>query len=221
MRTPRSMTFGSYNTHADGLWTLTGFALEDPALKTNLVEIPGSSELLDLSTALTDGEPTYGSRTLKATFESSEGDRLAREERISKMLNRLDGYRVNIVLPDDVQHYLSGRVQVKRIYNDMAHASVQVTAVCDPWRYDKEETVVSLQATATEQTAVIINQGRLSVVPTVTVQGDEVGLVFGDFSRALSAGTYLLPDLYLTPGEHSLKYSGVGSLTLTYRGAIL
>lgn len=221
MRTPRGMTLGVYDTHADGLWTLTGWNLSAAIYKQNMVEVPGRSELLDLSTSLTDGEPTYGSRTLTATFESSEGNRLAREARISQMINALDGYRLNIVLPDDAEHYITGRVSVEKLYNDEAHASVQVTAICDPWRYAKEETVVTLQATETEQTATLINRGRLGVVPLLTITEGEVLLRFGAASWALGVGSYALPDIYLVYGEYAVQYSGTGAFNFKYREAIL
>lgn len=221
MRIPREIRFGEYYTHANGLWTLAGLELSDAKYKQNLVEVPGRVAPLDLSTALTDGEPTYGSRTLKATFESSEGSRLAREARISQMTNALDGYRMNIVLPDDPDHYLSGRLQVERLYNDEAHASVRVTATCDPWLYAKDETVVTLQATDVEQTAILTNQGRLGVVPLLNITQGDVRLKFGTSSWALSPGSYALPDMFLKYGEHTLAYSGTGALTLTYREAVL
>lgn len=221
MRTPREIILGTYHTHATGLWTLTAWEFSAATYKPNLVEVPGRSEPLDLSTALTDGEPTYSSRTLTATLESSEGTRLAREARISQMTNALDGYRMNIELPDDTGHYITGRVSVKRLYNDEAHASVQVTAVCDPWKYSKVETVVNLQAATVEQQAVLINSGRRGVVPVLEVSDGEVLLVYGTASWALGAGTYALPDIYLTYGEHTINYSGTGKLTFTYREAIL
>lgn len=221
MRTPRNMTLGSYNTHADGLWTLSSWDLSPAVYKSNLVEVPGRSEPLDLSTALTDGEPTYSSRTLTALFESSEGTRMAREDRISQMVNALDGYRMNIILPDDADHYVTGRVSVAKLYNDEAHASVQVTAVCDPWKYSQTETEVILQATAEEQQAVLANLGRKGLVPLLEITGGDVLLVYGAASWALGVGTYALPDIYLTYGEHSLTYSGTGVLKFTYREAIL
>lgn len=221
MRTPREIRFGEYYTHANGLWTLAGLELSAAKSQQNMVTVPGRSAPLDLSTALTDGEPTYGSRTLKATFESSEGTRLAREARISQMVNALDGYRMNIVLPDDPGHYLSGRVHVERLYNDEAHASVRVTATCDPWRYANNETVVTLQATEVEQTATLTNLGRLGVVPLINVTQGDVLLVYGTASWALGAGSYALPDIYLTYGEHTITFSGAGVLTLTYREAVL
>ena len=221
MRTPRELILGTYHTHADGRWTLTAWDFSAPVHHQNLVEVPGRSELLDLSTALTDGEPTYGSRTLTATFESSEGNRLAREARISQMVNALDGYRMNIVLPDDGEHYITGRVSVARVYNDEAHASIQVTAVCDPWRYSNTETVVNLQATAEEQEALLINLGRRGVVPLLTITEGEVLLRFGSWSWALQAGTYALPDIYLKYGEHAIKFSGTGAFNFKFREAVL
>lgn len=217
----RKIILGTYDTAAEGLWTLTGWEFSAAEQKTNFLDVPGRDGPLDTSTALTDGVPTYNGRTLTATFESSEGTRLEREERIGRMVNQLDGWRLNITLPDDPTHYITGRVHVARLYNDPAHASVQVTAVCDPWRYNVAETVVSLQASTTARTQALINAGRRAVVPTLTVTGGEVLLASGGASWALSAGVYELPDLFLLPGSTPVTYSGAGAVRVTYREAVL
>lgn len=221
----RTIQLGDYDTAAHGLWTLTGWKFPEPAVEENLVNIPGRAQgPLDLSTALTDGQPVYGSRPLTITLESSEGDRLAREARISEMVNKLHGQRLNFVLPDHPLHYGTGRLSVQTLYNDMAHASVQVTGTCEPWLYAKDETVVQLQATATVQTARLRNAGAMIVVPLVEITaaaGATVSLVFGTYSWALAAGAYELPDLALLPGDHVITYSGAGTAKITYREAVL
>lgn len=221
----RKILIGTYDTALEGLWTLTGWTLSNPQYKASFADIPGHSGPLDLSTVLTDGEPSYNSRQFEATFESSEGTRLEREERINQMINRLDGLRFNIVLPDDPLHYINGRVSIEKLYNTPAHASVRVTAVCDPWRYNNTETVVGLIATQTEQTAILINRGRLSVVPSITVSNGSAMLKFtvGTETRTwtLTAGTYIIADIYLKTGSAPLTYSGTGQITLTYREAVL
>lgn len=221
----RTIQLGGYDTAAHGLWTLTSWAFPEPAPAENLVQVPGRIRgPLDLSTVLTDGEPSYGSRALSITLESSEGDRLARAAWISDMVNQLHGRRVDIVLPDHPLHYATGRLTVKTLYNDLAHASVEVAGVCEPWLYSKEETTVQLQATAAEQTVRLRNAGAMTVVPLVNVtaeSGATVRLVYGVYSWALSAGDYQLPDLRLTPGDHVITYSGAGTLTITYREAVL
>ena len=182
---------------------------------------PGGHGHWDLSTVLTDGEPVYEARTLTATLECSEGDRLSREAAIDTMINWLDGWTVQIILPDRPLQYVSGVVHVERVYNDMAHASVAVTAVCDPWRYNIDETVVNLTAATQAQNADIVNPGRLSVVPVVEIAAGTVNLAFGTSSWALSAGSYKLPDLRLTNGTHKLTYSGTGTVRITFREGVL
>lgn len=220
----RKMTFGTYDTDINGLWTLTEWELGPAPVITNMVDVPGRIKgPLDLSTVLTDGEPRFGTRPLSATFESSEGSRLERKARIDTMTNWLHGWRMNIILPDDSDHYLVGRVLVEELYNDLAHASVQVTAECEPWLYNKDETVVELTAATDEQTATLANPGRLTVVPLLEIAGEGASVLikFGSASWTLGPGTYQLPDLVLPQGDHLLTYSGTGSVKLTYREAVL
>lgn len=220
----RKIIFGTYDTAAVG-WTLTaGWAFSEPELKENYVAVPGHNGDLDLSTVLTDGEPCYGNRSLTATFECSEGNRMEREDIIREMVNELDGFRMNIVLPDDPQRYITGRVRVARLYNDPAHASVQVTAVCDPWRYNAAETVIGLQGTNKWQNVTLYNMGRRSVVPTITVTEGTMTFRLGTSSLSVNAGTHVWPTLYLKKGTTLLRYisnTGSGVASISYREAVL
>ena len=225
----RKIIIGTYDTALTGLWTLRAWSLADPELIESYIEVPGRVDgPLDASTALSDGDPRYGSRPLAITLESSEGTRLEREARIDLMRNQLDGKRFDIILPDDPTHHVRGRVRVQKLYNDLAHASVSVSAVCEPWRYNNTDTVVSLVASTTEQTAALLNLGRRAVAPALTVTGGDVRIKFGADpetpSRDLSPKTYppgYYPELFLTPGVHPLTYSGAGTILLTYREAVL
>lgn len=141
----RKFLIGTYDT-AEHLWTLAAWNLSDPEQVRSWVDVPGRRKgPIDASTVLSDGDPVYGNRTLTITLESSEGTRLEREARIEQMLNWLDGWWLDIVLPDDVDthhRYMRGTVSVKKIYNTLAQAQVQVTAVCEPWKYAAAETIV-------------------------------------------------------------------------------
>lgn len=221
----RGIILGDYDTAAQG-WTLTSWNLSPAQRKENLVDKPGGHGHWDLSTVLTDGEPVYGARTLTATLECSEGDRLSREAMIDTMINWLDGWTVQIILPDRPLQYISGAVHVERVYNDPAHASVNITAICDPWRYNSEETEVNLTLETTVQNVFLVNSGRLSVVPLLEITTDStVTLTFfsgsNPQSAALGAGTYKLPNLRLTPGRHRVYCSGQGNIKITYREAVL
>lgn len=219
----RKLILGTYDTIDNGPWTLSALQLTDAEYQQNFVTVPGRSGPLDLSTVLTDGEPVYGARTLTATLECSEGTREDREQLISIMTNWLNGWRMNIVHPDFPGYYLTGRVQIEKLYSDLAHAAVAVTAICDPWKYAEDETLVSLTASAETQTALLPNEGRMTVVPLLTIEGEgaSVLLAFGAASWALGPGTYQLPDLRLQQGGATVTYSGTGAIKLTYREAVL
>lgn len=218
----RKILIGTYDTAIEGLWTLSAWGFEDPTLIESYIDIPGRIDgPLDASTALTDGDALYGARAFEAILESSEGTRLDREARISAMVNQLDGRRFDIVLPDDPTHHIRGRVRVAKLFNNLAHGSVKVTATCEPWRYNNTDTVVGLTATEAEQTVTLHNMGRRTVAPMLKVMGGPVHLTFGTSRWALSEGDYQLPELFLSQGAHPLTYSGAGTLLLSYREAVL
>ena len=216
----RKIILGTYNTAVHG-WTLTGWALSRAEQKTKYLDKPSGDGTWDLSTALTDGIMRYKDRSFTATLECSEGDRKERESLIRRLINSLDGEKVEIRLPDDEAHHLVGRLQITRDYNDLAHARVTVSAVCEPWKYADAETVVTATATGTKQLVTLYNEGKRAVVPTITVTGGEVLLEYGNASQAMSAGQYKWPNLLLTPGSLSLRCSGTGTVAFTYREAVL
>ena len=227
MRSKRKLILDGYDTAADGKWTMTACKLTKAQQVQSFIDVPGRYAPLDASTALTDGEPYYGSAGLDASFECSEGDLAARQRRIDDMVNFLDGRSVKIVHPDHPDRFLIGRVQVIPSFNNLAHCGVSVNAVCEPWLYSAELTVVSVVAADEPQVAQLHNAGRMAVVPIITVDGN-VSLISGANSWNLSSGVYALPEIYVTPGTaykqpgiHEVTYSGAGTITFSYREAVL
>lgn len=223
----RRLLLADYDTAAHGLWTLCALKVTKAPQVQTLVNVPGRYAPLDQSDYLTDGQPYYGNATLNASLESSEGSHSERQARIDAMRDHLDGRSIRIVHPDHPDHYMIGRVQIQQEYNDLAHCCVSITAVCDPWFYRTEETVVELTATDAEQTVDLLNSGRLAVVPTVIVTGS-VKMSYNSNIWNLENAQYFLPDLCLLPGSaygqpgvHSVTYSGAGTVEIRYREAVL
>ena len=213
----RKLIIGDYDTETTWPWTLTELELSAPEQQTNYVTVPGRSGSVDLSTAVS-GLPVYNDRTLTATLETSEGTRAQRETAINTMVNRLDGLRLHIVLPDDPSGYLDGRISVARNYNDLAHASVTISAVCYPYKLKSAETTVTASLTEAD-TEISLSCDRRPVVPSITTTAETV-LTWGADSYTVSAGTRQLPGIRLTPGTHTLKArttSGTGEITITYQ----
>lgn len=213
----RKLIIGDYDTETTWPWTLAELELSAPEQQTNYVTVPGRSGSVDLSTAVS-GLPVYNDRTLTATLETSEGTRAQRETAINTMVNRLDGLRLHIVLPDDPSGYLDGRISVARNYNDLAHASVTISAVCYPYKLKSAETTVTASLTEAD-TEISLSCDRRPVVPAITTTAETV-LTWGADSYTVSAGTRQLPGIRLTQGTHTLKArttSGTGEITITYQ----
>ena len=218
----RRIIIGEYDSAEHG-WTLSAWNFSPAKIKESLIDKPGGDGVWDLSTTVTDGIPRYQARTLTATLERSDGDRNSREYEIQELINGLDGLRWEIILPDDIDRYIVGRVSIARSYSDPAHAAVIVTATCEPWKYNAYDTVQEIEAAATAETHYVYNGGRRAVVPVLEVEGASASvlLAYGTASRAFSAGVYQVPDLLLTPGAHEITVSGSGLLRITYREAVL
>ena len=216
----RKIILGTYDTAARG-WTLTGWQLGPAEQKTQYIDKPNGDGSWDLSTALSDGIIRYKDRQLTARLECSAGTRRNREETIRDLINGHDGMKEEIRLPDDDTHHVVGRLHIVREYNDLAHAAVTVTAVCEPWKYSNAETSITVTASSTKQHVTLRNSGRRAVVPKIQVTGGPVLLEYGTETETLTAGTYQWPSLLLTRGSHALTYSGTGALTITYREAVL
>lgn len=219
MQTKRKIIFNNYDTAVDGLWTLAACVLSDAEPVTQYISVPGRLDgPIDASTALT-GDIQYNPRTLNVRLESSEGTRQERENRIDQMVHELHGQRAVIWLPDDEGHYLLGRVSVKREYNDLAHAAVTVSAVCEPWRYENEETEYEVVVSG-DTKEVTLENDRRPANPLLIVLGS-VRLEYDGNSYALGEGTHKLPSLRITQYGKRVKVSGDGSVTFLYRKAVL
>lgn len=216
----RFLKLGDYVTSVPG-FTLCSWSLSPAAYRAVRETVPGMDGDADCTDLLV-GHAVYNSRTLTAVLELSERNRLYRQGVIDDMLNRLDGRNMQIVTPDDPCRYLVGRVHIEQQYNDMAHAAVKVTAVCDPWRYDRNERAYYLTNDAIQQLVKLRNQGRKTVCPTfVTDANCTIQTEYGVMHTADKAGKYQWDDILLSPGATQLMHAGSGALEIHFREAIL
>lgn len=215
----RGVFFGEYHTAEDWDLILNSKKIDPPAPKVVKVTVDGRNGDLDLSEALT-GEIVYNNRNASFTFLLTEGTQLEREEKLATIINLIHGNQVNIIHPDDPEHYLIGRCSVSDVNNDKAYASFMVSADCDPYRYSVNETRRMVELSDTFKEVALLNTGRKTIIPTLIVS-NTVNITFGSTSVSLSAGTYQLPALTLKTGSNVITVKGSGTLTLEYREAVL
>lgn len=217
----RCFLFGPYNTWTDwGLILTQKGDLDPPEVMTNYAEIEGMNGSLDLSEALS-GEPTYKNRTITASFCAFEGSYEERRRLMQTILSRIHGRKLEIVEPDDPEHYFYGRVKVKNIRHTVPLTEFSVECICEPWRYERLTTVQIFPVSGETPVEIrISNDGRKTVCPEITVTGQVTFTCCGVTSSATD-GTYRVSTFKLYQGENSIWISGSGTLQLTYRKADL
>ena len=214
----RYFIIDKYNTWFDWRLTLTGKEIEPAEPKTSYVELDGVHGSLDLTEALT-GEVAYSDRALVASFMTSEGSYDEREARLRAITAALHGRKVQIIEPDDPEHYYLGRVKIIPGVKHPSYTELELEATCDPWRYAVNETERRVEV-ADEVGVVIVNHGDKTVCPALDVDGT-VKLTFNGGTAELADGSYKIADLRLVPGANVVGLTGNGTVTFVYREASL
>lgn len=208
------MFFDGKSTLKDYLLDLQSCYITAPVRKQYLVNVFGADGEDDLADGL--GPARYETRTVTAKFlPAVSGGRGL----VSALLHELEGRTVQIVLPDDPEHYMTGCVHVASAgIGDSGE--ITITARCLPWRYAATECVCVCPASESDAEYTLYNSGGREAVPTVTVSAD-ARITMDGVSLALSAGTYLLTELTIPGGESiSFQVSG-GPVELRFREAVL
>lgn len=193
---------------------MTRKTIAPPNVQTFEATVPGRNGKLDLSEFLT-GEPTYDNRKLEFEFVG-DGSRETVLLLIDEMLS-FHGQYITVTLDDYPFWYFTGRVTIDHSDNGN-HVIFTVSVDAQPFRYaikPREYTVAGV----TDEALILPNVG-VSVIPTVTVT-EETTLVMGDITVTLTAGTYELDNFKLRRGDNLITITSTGTVTLTYREAVI
>ena len=211
--------FGNYNTLDWGL-TLLDIVMSSPVPKTKYIDLPIGNGSIDMTEAIY-GDVSYSDR--EATFvvglKISLADRTLTQEFIT---NALHGRRMSIMLPDDPYHYYMGRLSVGPLRLNGTVANMEITAICDPYKYKSALTVVSDTIPGGGTVALSCTNARMRVIPEITVSA-AVSIGFGGNSYAIGAGTWKLTDVAFKEGINLVTITGPEgtAYSITYQeGAI-
>ena len=221
----RYAVVGSETINTTNLWTLSKCVLSSPTFDTQYVDVPGRSAPLDLTDVFTLS--SYKRRELTATVECSGGDRVYRTMLIKSLFTKMHGKLLQLQLPDyNESQYLVGRPNLEVVCNDLAHAIVNIDALCDPFIYSSP-TVDTYTATNDEMCVTVSGAGDMIVVPKIVVS-DEVNIKFHDYdvdarpvktySYHLTKGTHMLPELIINSyNGRTIYISGSGTVQISHK----
>lgn len=141
----RALILDHWDTARDGRLTLTSISFDPPTVTQVRQSVPGMSGDIDLS-EVAAGVPTYGTRQLTATLETTFGRRADRIGMIDDLIARVHGKRVQLRHPDYPDGYYSGRVEIGGVVHHAAYSELSLTATCDPYRLAVERTTQTFAA---------------------------------------------------------------------------
>ena len=207
----KGITFGNYHSFNDLRLILTSKEMGSPEIKVRKIDIEGADSAIDYTDFF--GEPKYSDVTHKFNFSTivHQAEFLSL---FSTVKNALHGKKMRIVLDDDPLFYYVGRLNVSSFTNEKNIGMVSVEADCEPYKYKLAKTVVSKTVNGTNN--VVLVNGRKRAVPTITTTAS-MTIAFGEFSRAVAAGTFTIPELELVEGENTVTVTGTGTITFTWQ----
>jgi hypothetical protein len=215
----RGIIIGDIHTANDWDLILNAMSVAPPEPKYTKVSIDGRSGDLNLSRALT-GDLHYNNRPLSFVFLLTSGNQAEREDKINEIVNLIHGTEQKIILPDDVTYYFFGECSISEIVQNKAYASFRLNVDAEPYKYSTNEITRVIDLSNTSREVVLVNLGRKKLVPNIEVSGT-ANLEYGSTKTSLGTGSYKLLDLQLGTGNTLITANGSGTVTFTYREAML
>lgn len=214
----KGVSFLGFHSFRDLHLLLTGKEIGSPEVKRQTIDLSGADGELDFTDFF--GEPKYMNVQHQFTFESIQ----PRNEQLSQFTdikNKIHGKKGRIILDDDPSFFYVGRCSVSKYTNEKNIGKISVECDCEPYKYKASETVVTQ---AVEGTAIIpLTNSQKHAVPLVTIEtASSLNIVFNTVNVwDLGAGSFMLPELELVEGENLVTVTGTGTITFTWREAVL
>ena len=214
--------------------------IDPPAVKTNMIEVPGGDGYIDASEA-PDGKIHFGARTASWEFHVERQYLSFYHHIYSSIMNYLHGRNMRIILDDDPRYLYVGRASVNQFLSEEFSATIVIDVTTQPYKYELESSteewlwdpfnfatdyVRGYGDLRIDGTRVLqIEGGRKSVMPTFIVELDDpeesISLEYRGGVYRMEAGEYKIGGVILFSGINTLTFSGDGTVTVEFRGCSL
>lgn len=194
-----------------GLILADGYSLNPPEPKTNVIEIPGSNKVIDLTEALL-GDVTYSNRTQEFTLYSIYNSDF--EKLKTDISNFLHGKKFQYRITMDPDYVYTGRFKVgsytHSVYSGGKVGVITLSVEADPY---KSKGLQTFRFNAAGGIRVTLNSGRKIVSPKFEFKSETIVSANGVYAR-MQPGTYRVNDLWFKQGPNELylnSYLGIGN----------
>jgi len=205
-----------------------------PDLPDNGITVPGRNGDIYSRKAMT-GDVVYGTR--KGTWEFRVENRNSTAVVYSEILDYIHGQELTVILDDDRYFYYKGELQVDdwtpeqvrdtlRLHYKLQPFKMERDSSLEPWLWDPfdfEQGIIRDygELTVDGTLELVIPGRRLQVCPGIYATGT-VSVTYGGATYTLVSGKWNYFDaICLGEGEHTLLFTGDGTVSVDYRGGRL
>lgn len=219
---------GDYKMSDFGL-KLLSIELGTPVVRKTTVTIPGRNGALDLTEAVT-GFPLYDNATHKLTFDFRDGTYDEWVSISSDLRGNIHGRRLPVVIGND-SYYYDARVSVDSSKINQQYSQVVITLDADPYKLAQKTSLDDWEWDPFDfETDVIREYKDIPVPGELVVVGDvmptgcifeasaAITVTYNGNSYQIPKGRSTVPDILITDGEHTMSFSGSGTVSVEYRG---
>ena len=205
-----------------------------PKIQTKAVEIPGLNGSIDLTEVLT-GNPVYNNRTGSLDF-IVDNEHVAWTTELQNIAATMHGRKMNMILLDDMEFYYTGRFSVNQWKSEANRSSIVLNYDVGPFKWsllssDEDwlwdpfnfetgfiRTIKNREVSGTLD--VICPNGAWTPTPVITLSAAMT------VYHTNTGTTYSLPagqssQITLVSGDNILRFTGNGTVTMSYRGGYL
>lgn len=207
--------------------------VQPPAVKTNIIDIPGGNGSLDLTEYF--GRVFYENREATMIFGTGN-DRALWPSIYSEIMNHFHGKKVKIIFDDDPAYYWIGRASISNYEKMWTLGKITITASVEPYKYEVNSSYEDwlwdpldfIYGIIREYQSIKVN-GTLkytvtgSAMPVILeIESDAaMQVIFGDQTYNIKKGINKIYGIEIVAGENVLTFKGTGTITIRYRGGSL
>ena len=192
-------------TFTDWGLKLESMNISFPEAKTDQVDIPGANGLLDLSEV--NGQICYKNRTLTLNFSLLD-DYTEWHDLSSKIAKILHGKVIKCILPDDPNYYYEGRYTAAENW------------LWDPFSFENGIVRGYSDISISGSLSVDVTGSDMPIVPEITCSAAMTVEMDGK-TFELTEGVNKNYDIILGSGKNTMKFTGIGTVSIDFRGGVL
>lgn len=198
-------------------------------VQSSTLEIPGRNGTLDLTEAVT-GYPVYKNAKHKLTFDFRDGSYDTWIAKSSELKGKIHGKRLPVVLGMDTFYY-DARISVDTSKLNADYSQIVISLDAQPYKLAIRSSLDDwLWDPFNFETDVIREYKNIAVPGSITIIGgvmpagciydcsaEGITVEYEGISCRLPKGKSAVPDILIREGEHTMTFTGSGTISVEYR----